>query len=352
MEIQSMASDPVKIPRFIQHLLFWVAYILFNMLLSSNSQLGFFRSFLWNIISLPFSMAVVYFHLYVLVPRLLLKHRYILFFTLFIITATSFVIFERYLNYHILFPFFVKEPLGANYRFWNVVSLLYSGMYLYSVVFLAVIIRSVKQWYESQQRGRELEMQNKTGEIALLRMQINPHFLFNTLNNIHALISINKEKAADALVMLSDIMRYMLYDATTDKVPLEQELHYLNSYITLQKMRLIQPDLVRFSVEGNLTGKMIAPVILIPFVENAFKHALKEDTRTGINLKLVTGTNFIRFESENGYLDIDSKQSGKTGGLGLENVRRRLELLYPGHHHLEIRQENTVFHVTLTISDP
>jgi len=344
-----MASDPVKIPRFIQHLLFWVAYILFNMLLSSNSQLGFFRSFLWNIISLPFSMAVVYFHLYVLVPRLLLKHRYILFFTLFIITATSFVIFERYLNYHILFPFFVKEPLGANYRFWNVVSLLYSGMYLYSVVFLAVIIRSVKQWYKSQQLSRELEMQNKTGEIALLRMQINPHFLFNTLNNIHSLIYINKDKAADALVMLSDIMRYMLYDATTEKVPLEQELQYLESYIALQKMRLIRPDLVHFSVEGNMEGKMVAPVLFIPFVENAFKHALKEDSGTCIRFRLVTGTDFIRFESENVMMIHHESSSGKHGGMGLDNVKRRLELLYPGHHQLEISKENQIFKVVLTI---
>jgi len=347
-----MPGHQIKISRLVQHLLFWTIYIVFNLLLSSNSEIGLFRSFLWILISLPLTMALVYLHLWVLVPRLLLKHRYNLFFVLFFIIAAAYILFERYFNYHILWPVFMSVPLGKNYRFLNVVPILYSGMYEYSVVFLAVFIRSLKQWYESQQHSRELELQNKTGEIALLRMQINPHFLFNTLNNIHALIGIDKEKAADALVMLSDIMRYMLYDAVVEKVPLDQELQYLESYITLQKMRLINPDQVRLTIEGNLSGKMIAPVILVPFVENAFKHALKENTQTGIRFRIVAGKKQITFESENTCIGTGEKQTQTTGGLGLENVKRRLELLYPGLHQLLIIRENNIFHVVLTISDP
>ena len=347
-----MSAKEIKIPRFIQHLLFWTVYLLLNLLISSNSQIGLFPTFLWLIISLPVNMAVVYLHLWFLVPRLLLKRRYLLFFILFFITAIAFVLFDRYLNYHVLWPLFMPTPLSPGYRYLNVISLLYSGINQYSVVFLAVFIRSLKQWYESQQHSRELELRNKTGEIALLRMQINPHFLFNTLNNIHALISIDKEKAADALVMLSDIMRYMLYDATTDKVPLDQELQYLESYIALQKMRLIDPNQVRFSVEGDLSGKMIAPVLLIPFIENAFKHACKEDSRSGIRFSIVTGEKQIRFASENTCNDTTgNRQQNKAGGLGLENVKRRLDLLYPGLHQLEITRENNIFRVNLVISD-
>lgn len=347
-----MSRYPAAIPQKVQHILFWVAFLLFNLLINSNSQIAIWKSLLWILITMPLTMALVYFHLYVLVPKFLLNGRYLVFFTIFISVATGFVFFDRYLNNHVVRNWFLDYPLGGNYRFFNPVGLYYTALYQYSVVFLAIVIHTLKQWFETMQRSHELEIQKKTGEIALLRMQINPHFLFNTLNNIHVLIGIDRKKAEEAVVMLSDIMRYMLYDAAADRVPLEQEIQYLESYIALQKLRLEDPEMVDFSITGNINGRVIAPVILIPFVENAFKHALKDTGSYGIVFRLVTDDRFIMFESENSCKTGSFTNDLFHGGLGLDNVKRRLELLYQGKYQLRIHKEDSIFKVHLTIEEP
>ena len=201
-------------------------------------------------------------------------------------------------------------------------------------------IKLLKYWYQNQQLKTELEDKNKTSELALLRSQLNPHFLFNTLNNIDSLIITNPEKASDAIIKLSDIMRFMLYDTTTDEVPLTKEVNYLKSYISLQGMRLKEPDFVKITIEGNCQGRTIAPMLFIPFVENAFKHGLKNIPSPGIEVNLTCLIDSINFEVIN-YID-ESREMNKddTSGIGLINTKRRLELLYPERHELDITKEN------------
>ncbi|MEJ2596152.1 MAG: histidine kinase, partial [bacterium] len=187
---------------------------------------------------------------------------------------------------------------------------------------------------------------------ALLRTQLNPHFLFNTLNNIDSLILTNPNKASDAIIKLSDIMRFMLYDTSTDQVSLEKEINYLESYISLQQMRLKDPSFVRFNKEGSCMGKTIAPMLFIPFVENAFKHGQKNVKSPGIEISLKCLPDSITFDVVNHVDSENDFNKDSTQGIGLANTRRRLELLYPDRHEFTIRNDNGLYLSSLRIKYP
>lgn len=212
----------------------------------------------------------------------------------------------------------------------------------------AILIRFMIDAFEAQKLKNELITQRQAGELALLKSQVNPHFLFNTLNNIYSLVYHKSEEAPEAVMKLSSIMRYVLYDATADKVPLDKEIEYLKSYIELQKLRTKQTGFVSFTIEGNTAEISIAPMLLIPFVENAFKHGSKNH-QPGITIHLQADMSRLRFEVSN-YLKLNQPlTTTQISGLGLSNIRRRLELIYPGKYNLAIKEENDQFDVNLLI---
>jgi LytS/YehU family sensor histidine kinase len=220
----------------------------------------------------------------------------------------------------------------------------------FPIVLIASAIKILKLWIEERYKRMELEIQNQSSELALLRNQINPHFLFNTLNNIHTLITKDSNKAADALMRLSDIMRYMLYETNTELVPLENEIEYIQSYIELQKLRLANPQKVIFDARNTNSGFLIAPMLLIPFIENAFKHSEKNSNTAPISIKLESNAQIFRFELSNPIRDKQNESLDSAGGIGLKNVNRRLELIYPNRHSLNISSLNNIFNVQLTLN--
>jgi two-component system, LytTR family, sensor kinase len=225
---------------------------------------------------------------------------------------------------------------------WNELRLvIVTGIY-------AVLIRFMIKAIESQKLRDELVNQRQAGELALLKSQVNPHFLFNTLNNIYSLVYHKSDEAPDAVMKFSSIMRYVLYDSKEEKVLLEKEIEYLKSYIELQKLRIREPEFVALKVEGNAGGTFIAPMLLIPFVENAFKHAGK-DFHPGISIMLFSDNQQIRFEVSNFKQKEIQTIEKPFSGIGLSNIRRRLELIYPGRHILEIIAENDQYKVKLLI---
>jgi len=215
----------------------------------------------------------------------------------------------------------------------------------------AVLIRLAINWYESQKLKNELIHQTQTSELALLRSQVNPHFLFNTLNNIYSLVYQKSDDAPAAVMKLSSIMRYMLYDATTDKVLLEKEIEYLQSFIELQKLRLRRQNVVELRITGTVNGRTIAPMLLIPFVENAFKHGSKISDQPGIRINLNIEPQKIIFEVTNKTKRNVIAGKDNSGGIGLQNIRRRLELLYPGKHFLEVKEEEEQYFVKLILEN-
>ena len=333
------------------HALFWVSQLAFFSILIGNYKgeyLNMARSLLFT---LPADMAVTYFYLYFIIPRYLLTRRWVHFAVAFVLTTAAIAMIERAINHFLMAPFIYGELYTNNPKayFFNLYEIFYMTFEIYTVVIFASAIKLLRHWYFTQKAKSQLEIQNKASEIALLRMQVNPHFLFNTINNIHALIGTDDDKAGDSLAKLSDIMRYMLYDTNTELVPLNNEIEYLQSYIELQKLRMVNPGIIQFSVEGESGGTLVAPMLFIPFIENAFKHYDKSNPQTGIVIRMKTEKDTVDFYISNPYTLHTTQNRDATGGIGLSNIRRRLELIYPEKHTLSITRENDSFVVKMKI---
>jgi len=199
------------------------------------------------------------------------------------------------------------------------------------------------QYKELQEK--ETALQNKQSELSFLRSQVNPHFLFNNLNNIYALVYYKSPQALNAISGLSELLRYMLYD-TNDTVALTTEIAYIEKYIALQQLRFEHPSDVEFKIDGDLDAVNIPPLLLIPFIENAFKHG-DDSVKDWLNISIGTTNDRINFYCSNIKA---TKKLDATGGIGISNVKRRLELLYPGKHALEIIENDELFVVKLKLN--
>lgn len=194
-----------------------------------------------------------------------------------------------------------------------------------------------------------IEKEKLDTEIKFLKSQINPHFLFNVLNNIYTLTVIKSEKAPENLLRLSEMLRYMLYDSNEGNVPLQKEIDYLENYINLASLKDSRGLNIKVNLENNQPGIMVAPLLFIPFVENAFKHSKIEDLKNGyIYINLKTTTKQIEFSIDNSIPSIVFKKD-KVGGIGLTNTKHRLQLLYPNKHELKISEDKHVYSVNLKL---
>ena len=214
---------------------------------------------------------------------------------------------------------------------------------------IALVIRGFITWYDEIKLKEELAAKNFEMELALIKSQINPHFLFNTINNIDVLITKDATKASEYLNKLSDILRYMVYDTKGEKIPLVKELAYIEKYLELQKIRTTNPNYVNFEIVGEPNNFQIAPLIFFPFIENAFKHTESNKTLNKINIKVSIKQNKIEFQCVNTYQK--TLQKSDYGGLGNELIKKRLMLLYPSKYSLAIDDNEGIYKVTLTICE-
>lgn len=337
-----------KIKRIALHVFFWMIYLFTYSFLYGYRSGKVLDAMVQSLYTLPIDMLTTYFSIYYLIPRFLLKRKYVLYFIFLIGSTFIAALITRIIYYYYVYPHYNPQYDISAYPLFSF-SILITTYNIYPVVIFASAIKLLKTLLEERYKRMDLEIQNKSSELALLRNQINPHFLFNTLNNIHTLISKNSEKAADALLRLSEIMRYMLYETTVDFVPVENEIEYIQSYIELQKLRLSNPQNLDYYLNPNIEGFKIAPMLFIPFIENAFKHSDKKNTTIPIFIKLDIQNEILYFESSNPKKDSKDVSLDKIGGIGLKNVRRRLELLYPDKYNLDISSNNSVYNVRLKL---
>lgn len=213
---------------------------------------------------------------------------------------------------------------------------------------IALVIRGFISWFEEIKLKEELAQKNHETEISLIKSQINPHFLFNTINNIDILITKDSAKASEYLNKLSDILRYMVYETKAEKISLATEINYIKKYLELQKIRTTNPNYVNFEVSGNFKNLTIAPMIFFPFIENAFKHTENNKKSNTIEIKLLITEKAVNFECKNTY-QISSDKNKDYGGLGNELTEKRLKLLYPENHTLKINNTNGIYDVKLTL---
>jgi len=197
---------------------------------------------------------------------------------------------------------------------------------------------------------KELEVKQSQAELNLLKSQVNPHFLFNSLNSIYSLILNDSHIAADAVMKLSDLMRYLLDSTKKRKVLVKHEFEFLQNYIDLETIRLGKKADVKCTFKGDLSGKILSPLLLIPFIENCFKHGISVNSKENeINISVELKENSILLQTKNNIAPQRINPSTKKSGTGIENVKKRLELLYPGKHDLEITVSEKEFTVKLTI---
>lgn len=331
------------------HFFFWFSYLLVYTTLVKlnlpNESFGAMAS-RTMIYFLPIDMMATYFTLYFLMPRLLYKGKYIIFILNFILSAIFFVLLTRAVIVYIL-PYLYPQKLASRINFWEF-SYFYYIVATYSIVILAGAIKLSKRWFEIKERQTELEKQSLTSELTMLKMQVSPHFLFNTLNNIDSLIYSDQEKASEAIIKLSRIMRYMLYEAQQGKVKLAREVEYLKSLIELQSLRLSKENFIAFDIDGEYDNKIIGALLFVPFIENAIKHGDKTVDPPGIIIKLNINDDHLSFEIVNFVKK--NQQKDTEGGIGLNNVKRRLDILYPEKHQLEIIENDKIFKVELKIT--
>lgn len=215
------------------------------------------------------------------------------------------------------------------------------------VIFISIVIHTLSEYYSNQKKQLIVESQRKTSELIYLRKQINPHFLFNSLNAIYSLANKKSDLVANAIVTLSELMRYMLYETDNKSVLLEKEINYIKNYIDLQKLRLNDIENIQINIHGDTQNKHIEPLLLISFIENAFKYGTDYKGATHVKIKIAITDNILDFWVEN---KIEKKQvCPENSGIGMTNIESRLQLLYPKAHKLIISEENGFYHLYLNL---
>ena len=303
-----------------------------------------------------FQAVGVYFNLYYLIPKFLEKGRYIEYVSLVILTilATAIMIIPGYYvsawwNETPFKELFGKQP--SEFLFFVKTNSLPSTA---ASMTLAMSIKLTKNWLAAQRREQLLKQEKLETELKFLKSQFNPHFLFNTINSIFVLIHKNPDRASESLAKFSNLMRYQLYDCNEAQIPLQQELNYLENFIELEELRQeanfeLEVEIAP-SVDSNL---MIAPFILMPFVENAFKHvSQRREGGNWIKLSLQLVDNQLNFQIANSIAPAFKSTADVVnyGGLGLRNVKRRLDLLYPANYELQLNNQSHQFEVQLQLT--
>ena len=219
----------------------------------------------------------------------------------------------------------------------------------FSIIAISTIWQIIIDWLKSESSRKELQTKNMQSELKFLKSQINPHFLFNTLNNLYALTLKKSDLAPEIVLKLSEIMRYMLYECNAAEVSLSKEIAFMKNYIGLEQLRYGDRLDMSLHISGDWENKQMAPLLLVPFVENAFKHGTSQQLEQAwMHIELMVQGNTLKFKLINSR-DIDAQPTTDSGGIGLQNVKKRLQLLYANRHDLRLVAEDETFMVVLTL---
>lgn len=326
------------------HLIFWMVYII----LWSSRDLIYHPELINNIVlNSIFSLAVapfIYFHIFFLVPKFLLKKKLALYATYF---GINFLI--MFVVRYLIYQFILDDVLGltetaARFRSGDGYVILISENVVILMITLALYL--IQEWFVKERYTHELEQKNVESELSMLKSQLQPHFLFNNLNTIYFLMETNPTLAKEVMIQFSDVLSHQLYNAQKDKVPLKEELDSLENFLKIQMVRHEDFLKLDYKFPQNTGEHQVAPMILLTFIENAFKHGQREDGyHIYISLDLKEKDLHLHVANSNGNSAKDKK-----GGVGLENVRRRLSLIYPNRHKLEIKETKETYTVDLTLT--
>ncbi|WP_086476258.1 MULTISPECIES: sensor histidine kinase [Arenibacter] len=334
------------------HLVFWLVYFVFNTLRWTSLHNDFEYSLKTNLLGFPIHMALAYFNVYYLMPKFVYTKKYVKF-TLLILSSLFVMLLVKYnLTYYLVstdvWPEGPENATGLtlNYAITTMLGELY-------VIAFVTAIKVTIDWLNESNKLHELEKRQLTTELKFLKSQVSPHFFFNTLNNIYALSLEKSDRAPQIIIKLSELMRYLLYGTKKNHQELGKELNCIENYVDLERIRFDESLRINFNISGDPTNKTIAPMLLIPLVENCFKHgANKNIGEMDITIDIVIEESFLYFKAINTIPENKTNliPLTKEGGIGLENVKKRLELGYaPEDYHLSIFEKDKTFNVILKL---
>lgn len=326
--------------RIFQHVLFWcLSFLILTNLLKVSAEVKQIDLVYTAIFHVPIFL-IVYLNLKVLFPIFLEKRKYFLYsvsvLALIAMGAGFYIIlFGSWIDYIFSGYYFI-----AYYGFFDI------SLYFVIYIFATSLLRLARGWFRLQ----EIEKEKTLAELKALKSQINPHFLFNSLNSIYSLARKNSPKVPEKIIQLSDLMRHVIYNSDVDFILLSKEVEMVSNYIELQNLRTSENEKISFELDGDIEGKKVAPLIFLPFVENSFKHGLKSGAENAfVKIKLKVSGNDLCFEIENSKGSSVEPENSKYKGIGVENVKKRLDLIYSGSYSLEIVNSDKSYKVVLKL---
>lgn len=329
----------------LDHVIFWVATVTFHMFtrfhLIASVGVG---QFLLEVVVRNLLLAfVIYLNIFVLIPRFAQQRKWIIYAALLLLDLAFYAAAKNAHDVY-LYGYFLGDE-GRRYFFYNTFYNLSIAIFYMS---FSVALQLSREWYAQRELIRRIEIEKLNTELDYLKAQINPHFLFNSINTIYFQIDKQNTLARETLSSFSEMLRYQLYECNGKEIPVEKEVAYLRNYVDLQRHRKDENYRITFSCHG-MEGFTIAPLLLIPFVENAFKHVSHFSKGNEITIALSKRDDIFRLNIVN-TLDRNQKNSNEGHGIGLKNVRRRLELLYKGRYTLDVRETSENFEVNLELT--
>lgn len=337
------------------HIIGWGILFAFPLMLNwQNRQSQADAYWYLGYVMMPVSfMAVFYLNYFILIPRLLFTRRWTVF-----LAVNILVIAAVWMGTHLWREFYManfavetphREKHGGPFDLPPVFFVARDVMLFLLTVGLAVAIKMTSNWYRSENQKKEIERQRAGAELKNLRSQLNPHFLFNTLNNIYSLVEIDQRRAQEAVHELSGLLRYVLYEDNAPAVPLSRETAFISSYVRLMMLRTGRNVKVGLSLpQDDGSRAMVAPLLFISLIENAFKHGINPSGESSIDISVVLSGDDITCRISNGnFPKSDSDRSGS--GIGLDNLVRRLDLIYPSAYSFSRGVENGIYTCTLII---
>lgn len=329
------------------HFIFWISYFTLNVIRWGSYYEDYWYSFKSNIVTVTLGMLLAYFHVYFLLPKFLFKKKIVSYVFFFIIGLIIFYIVRTELIF-----VFINENVWPEsqtpqraYAFNHILVVFLIGIY---DVGLATTIKLTTDWIINRKRIETLQETQLKTELQFLKAQIQPHFFFNTLNNLYALTLEKSKQAPEVVLKLSEIMEYILYDAKEPRIRLLNEINYIQNYIDLEKLRYGDKVEVQINMQGELEMLSVPPLLFLPFIENCFKHGTVENNKLNVVIDFeVTNKNILNFRVVNNYNLFT--QVKKNHGIGNKNVLRRLELLYKDNFTLNIKTEKQNYIVDLRI---
>jgi len=334
------------------HVIFWLIYFLLNTLRWGNYFDDYVYSLKTNIVGFPIHMILCYLNIFILMPRFVFRRKYFLYVVFLIASLLTMVFIKFNLTYYLVSTNIWPEgpEVIQNVTFSYAVDMMIGELYVTTFV---TAIKITMDWLQEQKRVTALEKVQLETELLFLRTQISPHFFFNTLNNIYSLAIEKSNKTPKLILRLSELMRYLLYETKSKRQSLEKEIICIQNYLDLEQIRYGNKLKIDTNITGDISDKKIAPILLLSFIENSFKHGANKitgDVKIDIDFKIVE--NFLYFTVSNPLAETPnlSENIENSSGIGLTNVKKRLELGYKNEDYsLNIEKKNKLFIVTLKI---